>query len=851
MTSISVAGFPESEEIVSGEPQDDPGLELSADAATPVAQPKMQGPWLEDEREKVAKDIDKKWTAQDKGMKTRLARWDVNTRRRDGDPYSKLVKDTDEDTFKVYTPRGIEQAPPALNKTDDLCVKVVANLLVDPPKPECEPASDSDEDRSSAEFSTRVLMNESTESGFNIPDHVRVAEDLACAHASGFVYAYLDPHGGGHRPKEIMASKAATTVDDALFTLQPDPSAQPGSFGAESIPDGGMEAMQAPEPTMVKVPQPTPYVIRYVAEDGKTLTDDPSKAEREWLPKVCGEDITGKQLRFLPETCTGIRDADGVLIAAISTLGSLKARFPDVAKMRAEDLQKLVSYAPAIKKTLLPKFAGSGEGTKPDGWRAEDGPPDDALVLTITGYQRGSLTYPLGAYVVMGGKQFVLHRQEWKEEIPSSRSGAMVPRAMDIPVAQFRQFRDTKAQDPYGRGLVDLVGDGDPLVAFIDGAAVEYLHRVNNPHLFVPIGSGIQAKSLNLPRGTPIPFNPAGGGKPQQEDIQPFPPTFFDMRTLVRSEQDSRSGLEQAAQGAASASVQSGKHAQQIIEQALVALSGPKAEMESGYQRLCRIVLQLIRMGYTTPQRLKIVGEDGSYKEREWVGSDLGTATDVKIMAGTSTMLAASAKSAIALEKYQAQAITLEDFQRAEEGNVRALIGQQDNPAKTRIKGQISAWNDGPPENWQPVQQQPPGAVDEMGQPLPPVADPADPFADRRAVDQEQAVAMVRHAELARGMSGSKFGSKPPEWQALYLAEYEAMRLAAGVQTLAEQQAAMQAQAQMQADQAAQQSEQQHGQKKELKQQDAENKSVQEQQRANNQMAAGSMNPGVAGNAAP
>jgi hypothetical protein len=788
----SLAGFPETQEIVSGEPVDDPGKTRDVDTDNqqrPKSGKSIQsigkGFWLEGEPDKVARDIDLRWNAQNKAMKTGLARGDLNEKRRSGDPYSKLVKDTDADTYRVYTPRGIEQAPPSLNKTDDLCVKVVSNLLVDPPKPECEPASDSDEDRSSAEFSTRVLMNESTESGLNIPDLVRDAEDLACSWGSGYVVAYVDPQGGGHRPKEIMAPPGATQVG---------PDGQP----VLEMPGQPDPVTGAPGASMPITGEP---MIRYVAEDGVTITDDPSQAMLEWLPKLCADVVTRKHLRFLPETCTGIRDADGILLAAFEQLGNLKAQFPSVAAMKPDELQALVNYRPEIAKVLLPKHAGNGEGTRGPDYDSSKGPPDDAMVLTITGIRRGSMPYPLGAYVVSGGQKFVLHREEWAEEIPG-KNGAKIKRAMDINVAQFRQFRDTRTGDPHGRGLVDRVGDGDPLVSFAIGAIVEYLHRVNNPHLFVPIGSGIQAKSLQLPRGTPIPYNPSGGGVPKQEEIAPLPTAFMDFIQFVRADQDSTSGLEQAAQGAASPSVQSGKHAQQIIEQALVALSGTKADMESGFQRLCRIVLQLIRKYYTTPQRIKIVGEDGAFKEREWMNTDLGSTTDVKIMAGTSTMLAASAKSAIALEKLQVGAITIEDFQRAETGNVRALIGAQDNPHKQRIGRQIADWKDGPPEDWQP--QVPPAdpltgqpMLDPTtGQPVPPPVDPANPFADVRTVDQEQAVAIVRHAELARAQGGSKYKTKPPEWRAFFDAEYEAMRRAAGVATVAEQQMAAQQAAQ-------------------------------------------------------
>lgn len=820
-TPYAIQGFPQSWESVTGEPQGDPGSLPPDDTADAPPAPgqamqrPMQGPWLTDEPEQVAREIVRRWEAQNKAMKTRLAKWDLNVRRREGDAYSKLIKDTDQDTYRVYTPRGIEDAPPSLNKTDDLCVKVVSNLLVDPPKPECEPSSDDDEDRSSAELATRILMNESTESGLNIPALVEEAEDVACSFGSGFVYVYLDPQGGGHQPREVMAPANATQIDEQGQPVD--------GFG---------------EPT-----------IRYVALDGVSITDDPTQAELEWRPALCGDVLTGEQLRFLDPLSRGIGDSAGIIIALPESLGSLKARFPEVAKFSSDQLRSLVSWRPEIAKRIIPKHAGNGEGTRGPNYDESKGPPDDAIVVTLTAYHRGDGTYPMGAYVVVAGEKYLIHRQEWKERVRMP-GGKLVDRAMDVPVSQFRQFRGTKHRnDPYGRGLVDRVGDGDPLTAFAIGAIIEYLHRINNPHLFVPIGSGIQPKALQLPRGTPIPFNPAGGGLPKQEEIPQLPGTFMEFIQFIRGEQDSASGLEQAAQGTASPSVQSGRHAQQIIEQALVALSGVKHNMESGYMRLCRIVLQLIRMGYTRPMRVRVTGENGAYKEREFMGMDLGSTTDVKIMAGTSTMLAPSAKSSIALEKFQLGAISQEDYQRAEEGNVRVLIGEQDNPYKTRIRGQIADWMDGPPENWQPAAPpvdpttgQPP--VDAAtGQPLPPPPDPANPFADDRPVDHEQAVALVRHGELGRAIAGSKFASKPPAWQQYLVDAYNVARQDAGVMTLMEQQQAAAQQQQAQAEQAATQDERKHAQSMEKQQQAAEQKSAQEQQRADNQQAAAQMLP--------
>src|SRR3990167_851623 len=104
---FSVAGFPETQEILSGEPVDDPGTkpDIEADAPPKAKAGKSiqtvgKGFWLEGEPEKVAKDIDLRWNAQNKAMKSGLARGDLNEKRRAGDSDSRLVKDTAADTYR-------------------------------------------------------------------------------------------------------------------------------------------------------------------------------------------------------------------------------------------------------------------------------------------------------------------------------------------------------------------------------------------------------------------------------------------------------------------------------------------------------------------------------------------------------------------------------------------------------------------------------------------------------------------------------------------------------------------------------------------------------------------------------
>lgn len=820
--------------MLSGElpPDQPPNPGLMGDQDAAIAQKPQQplGFWLDAPEPEVAKDLDEQWNAQNRSMKNRYARWDLNERRMDGDTYSKLVQDTDQDTFRIYTPENAELAPPSLNKTRDLSNKMVANLLVDPPKFECEPPSDTDEDIAASEFSTRALENEAGETGLDLVGRIEEAEDLACIYGSAFLRFYVDPNGGGRKPKEIYASAQATTEQDALAG-------------------------------------PAPYFIRYLTPDGQ-ITDDPTQAAITWQPKIRCEVITGRNLRFLPETATGIEDADGVLIASYDTLGNIKARFPEtVGKMDDTQLKALVSYRPPDTRKLIPKWAGGGTGSKRK--EGQVGPPDDAQVCVITGYRIATPQYPKGAYVCMAGGKFILERVPWEavmtaaepeeEEAqepqaeavgaiepgsyepapaPQPKPPSKTPLAMDIPVAQFRQFRDAKGHDPYGRGLVDLIGDGDPIRAFIIGSVIEYLHRVNNPHLFVPIGT-VHENFVGLPRGVPIPYNASAGGKPEYEQIAGLPGEFMELFEEIGGMQDSMSGLQQAAQGTADPTSQSGVAKQIVVEQALVALGKPKRAMDKGGIRSCRIVLQLMRQAYTQPQRLKVESEDGSYKEQEFTAADLRSTTDVRIVPGTSTMLPQSAKQdlilryATPIDPNQPPILSMAEAKRLIRTGARSIIGMQDAKPLLRVKGQIKRWKDGPPDGWAPAA--PPvdpstgqPAIDAAtGQPIPTPPDPANPFADQRPTDDEPENAKTRFAELSDLVSSSAYLKHGPEWAQYALTEYLRAKQSAGVVTIPEQQQmqaqmAQQQQQQMAAEQESQASQQQDAQANENEQRSAE-----------------------------
>jgi len=174
-------------------------------------------------------------------------------------------------------------------------------------------------------------------------------------------------------------------------------------------------------------------------------------------------------------------------------------------------------------------------------------------------------------------------------------------------------------------------------------------------------------------------------------------------------------------------------------------------------------------------------------------------------------MLAPSAKLAVAEQMSQMvvgtePVLSAEDLRRIVIGNVGGLIGLEDDPHRMRIRRQIGQGREGPPAGWtpppppQPMAQQPPPEGAEPGlepglEPAPGTVPPDDALAEMWApvpADDDPQVAMLRQHELGRLLASSKYSQWPPEWRAPVDAEYLRMRQAAGIQTVADQQAAAQ-----------------------------------------------------------
>ena len=800
---------------------------------TALAAPAMEGALLVEKDElKVMRRLEYFWSVDDTRMDRRKARyrrvkyWRAGIR-------NVYLTTSEAGEVEVYAPPSQAILPPVPNLVDRLCRRVTAQLLADPMQPDVVPTNGDEEHEAHAEFATKLLRVEHSESGTNFRSKLEALSDMAHTFASAFAYATVDPTGGGWEPMDVWAHPNATTLAEVEAGGDPQPPTVPQPMvdpmtGQPMLGPDGQPAMQdAPNPRFLG--PNAPPVRRYVMPDGR-LADEPKEdgveCKRRWLPKNRWSLLPSANVRFVPHTTVGgLNECDGVVLCVPATLGELKAKFPELAKLEPEELRAIVAYRPP-KFSDLKKLQDQPEPKIQRSQNENGAPEDDAVCYPLTFYHKSSAAYPKGAYIVGVGKK-ILHRQEWAVDTDDGLE------LLDIPLAQCRDFDATAEGDPYGTALGEYLGPLDEIHAQSWNFLLEYMLKHGSPNVFIPVTSPVQPEQIRRRDGSVIAVT-SKDDMPVYETIPALPPAIADMTGRIAAELNSESGLEQAAQGVASPGVNSGVHAEQIIEQALVALGQMKRNLDDCAVRMWRVDLQLKRAFWTTPQKLAYESEDGSWREEEWSSLDIRTAKHVQIARGTSTMMTRSAKAGIALQELQIGAISLPEYQQVMNSGVSTIFGRIDNPHKQRIMRQIVAWKEGPSE-------------EAKADPMRMQQESMALFAPIMA-DEDQQGAGIRYMELVKLQASTAYTKQPPEWRVGVDQALMAARHAAGIMTVAEQQQmqAAQQQAQMQQQQAQQQAEAEksdksHAQQMERDAQQNDAKAATEQQRAEAQQAAAAM----------
>jgi hypothetical protein len=686
-----------------------------------------------------------------------------------------VVQDDEQDVATVRFSFSSGEAAKAPCKADQLLSRVVATLTVDPPAPDVQPNSDEDDEREAAQFAERVLRVEGSPAKRDDVSFLRSALDMGATVASAFALTSWHPQALGLHPLVIQAHPAADTAKNALVVVDPKT--------GEGVPA-----------------DPATLIDRYVRVDG-SLTDQASEAQLVWQGDYQRTLLRPAQVRLLPITATRIEQAYGAMVGRVVPLGEFIAECYDGERPDEEVIKKLVAWRPDGWQQWVPRAVR--EGMEAESPKRPDGTiTDEAWVCELTLYLKSCAAAPLGAKVVVTGADEA-KADTTKVTIGEGERARTV--ILPLPLAWFRWADDTATGDPKGVAGIEALAPHEEIRAKALAYVLDYMDRFGSPRTFLPMTSTMQPEDYRMGGDVPVRLNP--GDQPFFESVPPLASVVPEMYSSQGAEMDTASGLEEAARGVSSPGVKSGVHAQQIIEQALVALSGTQQNAHSFMCRLWRNELEFLRAFVSVSRQLAYLGESGDVQSKAFTGVDLIGAGDVSVARGTGTMMARSVKTGLAREELQLAMQTgdqlgVQRYQRAITGNTTPLLGLQDDPHRARIARQVGAWKDAAQQQHEPAPPADPMNVDPTtGQPIPtpdPVAQQAAALFQPNPTDELPHVAPLRFAEIADVMASRSFTQADPRYQQALFAEYERMRQAAGVQTRAEQAQAQQQQQQQQ-----------------------------------------------------
>lgn len=751
---VEQTGSPQADRY--GDPEDEPGFIVA-----------------EQDEGKVARGVARLWETQNPLMKRHLAQVRVNELRRKGFTSVYLTKDP-ESGWSHYVPPGAgPDTNPTTNKAATVCRKAEGVLFADPPKADPVAPSGDDEDLDRREFVAALLEDLHSPGQLNTPKRLRKAWGRGCSAASTFIRYFLDPKGM-RAPLRIEAAPFAGHVDEALRNPLTNAAWTPADAAAFGQQWDGQ------------------YKERFVAEDG-ALTDEESEAATRWEPVLRSEIVTSRNVRLMPHTTEDVSEAHGAIVHLFLPWGSLKRMHPEkLARLPRSSVDQLLQWRPEQAEDINPRI--NTRDSEPD-----HNNRDETLCSYMLVYYTACEEYPQGAYAVVAGGSMLIERGPWGAEVNGRWE------TFHIPLAQVKQFAEG---DPewWGHGMMELVGPGNELLAAVWGSYLDHLEQLLSRNTYVPTNSIIHPSQIKNRRhgGSIIPINP--GGQPVFEELPDYPREGMQVIPMIGEAIDHASGLESLAQGIQDPSVGSGRHAEAIIGQVHAGLSELTQNITEAFVRCCAIELQLIRANYASPRQLRWRGADGKHRQKAWMGADLGDTMDVRIKAGTMTLLAPSQKAGVAREWASLGVLQPHELKEMLVSNMGGVLGLEDDPHRLRVRRQISDWRDGPPKvdpmALQAYQQQMAGyrqtaatavqigAVDPAtGDPLgpdgAPVRRPPHPYQpalaaifDPRPVDMQPDVATIRMVELGKAMATEKYSSFPPEWRMGLDMEYNRAALA-------------------------------------------------------------------------
>lgn len=657
------------------------------------------------------------------------------------------------------------------NKQAELCQRLTETLLVDPPKLEPEPEDDDEAAQRGAELAREYLQQDATEAGTDDLTLFSAQIEGATTRASTFNYYWVDPVGGGSIPKQIKAHPQATDPAQPLDAFKPDP----------------VTGAMVPVPT-------TDYVLRYVTPgdengQGAQFTDNPSEAERVWLPRVRVKKLGREHVRLYPEDAD-LHHAQQAIVLDYCTVAEAKRRWSDVLGDYTDaDFVPLVGWTPQRAGALLPPairaawkmgYENTAKGGKTTAM-------DQRILFYYAYHGLSEPDYPEGAVVCVNGAHggLVLGKETLSADVsmPSqvTQDEEVTDRKdLDIPLVQIRLLPDVDSRDPMGAPFMARIAGPGEALSNMATAMLEAIDLALHPVKYSLATSPVDPDDAESARATGayVQVNQKDD-IPQLEERRDLPGAFFNMAGWQGDQMDASAGLR-PPESAQESKVKSGVALRIEVQEASKALTRMNYAVHASWSRHGRIKLQMAMKHFSVPQLIRYVGVDGAAKQEWFTGNNFARVGNITIASGSGTMLPPIEKVNLAVQLQAAQLMDADEASDVARPAFSKQLGVSENVHVQRIERQVSSWLEGPPEGWEQQQQAFVVAAQQHAQmaqqaieatpdpraaqiAAPPQA-PWTPFAVE-PMDAEPPIAAIRKRRLARLMAKVEYSKFPEPWK--------------------------------------------------------------------------------------
>lgn len=454
--------------------------------------------------------------------------------------------------------------------------------------------------------------------------------------------------------------------------------------------------------------------------------------------------VYGPHQIYLDPTATSFEDAEWVVVEEPMAPDEIKSRYG--VELQADSVA-------ADFEVPLP-FNNSASS------------PEKVVKKVYCGYFRPTASLPKGRYVIfVESPNKILFDGPWP--FPFTELNLVKFAGARVPGSTTDEALVTHAR-PYNK-----------LLNAILSKIVEHVYLTIRPQMIAPQGS-LRQRLTNEP-GAVFEYQPiagtSGGLVPQWRDMPNMPPYVFTFLDNIQARIDRLFNLQQINQGTPPPNVEAGIAIDLLQEAATDQIAPIVQQIEDSLARAGNIMAKLANRFYTEPRTLRIVGNGGIAKTRQFFHSDLEGGFSFHAEAGSGLPRTRAGRQA-RIESLAAAGVIRPDqmWKFLDVADLKGLTAQLavDEEQADREHEYLK---EGRPLNTYALQQVLPaleaGINPETGQPLGPQDDP-QAILQRAALQpkltENLQVHLFKHAQW---INGPDFEALPPEIQSAAIQHYQ------------------------------------------------------------------------------